>query len=256
MCHINHRNSLADFWIPLLVCAGLTLILTFATFAYCVRVYLASLSDSGAATTGYSGVVPPPPPLPPSSSPHYTNSIRTLTPSQAYHRIRRVVQHQWRGITIVLIIITDIIFFSVVFVFQDSNIQDARNHLEKAQPWILCLIQSGGNKNKCLAKARDLAVSQGTIAAVLFLMALNGIWLLLLLGKKDMARAWPDLIKSTLWPRRRIEFVSVDTRIAAGAKERRRSYEMLSSPSSPLALPLPVHTRRAESQHQSHPSLG
>ena len=51
-CHINHENSLADFWIPLLIFAGLTVIITFATFGYCIKVYLAALSDTAASTEG------------------------------------------------------------------------------------------------------------------------------------------------------------------------------------------------------------
>ncbi|KAK8872408.1 Frizzled/smoothened-like sans CRD protein B [Apiospora arundinis] len=31
-CHVNHRNNLAAFWVPLLVFAGVTIIMQFATF--------------------------------------------------------------------------------------------------------------------------------------------------------------------------------------------------------------------------------
>ena len=44
-CHINHKNSMADFWIPLLVFAGITVVVQFATFGYCIKVYLQSLAD-------------------------------------------------------------------------------------------------------------------------------------------------------------------------------------------------------------------
>lgn len=159
-CHINHANSLNDFWIPLLVFAGLTVIIQFATFGYCIKVYLASLADSS-ASTDHSGM------------PSYTASIRTMTPRQAYRRVRRVIQLQWRGIVIVLIIICDVIFFAVIFVFQDTTVESIRNDPEKAAPWLICLIGAGGDKTKCLDKARELVVALPTIIAVLILLAVS-----------------------------------------------------------------------------------
>lgn len=159
-CHINHKNSLADLWIPLLVFSGLTILIQLATFGYCIKVYLASLSDNSASTEG-------------SNMPSYTNSIRTMTPKQAYRRVRRVIALQWRGIAIVLIIIADVIFFSIVFVFQDNTVESVRNDQSIATPWILCLIQNGGDKVPCLEEASALAVNLPTVGAVLFLLAVN-----------------------------------------------------------------------------------
>lgn len=161
-CHINHKNSLADFWIPLLIFAGLTVLFQFATFGYCIKVYLASLADNSASTEG--STIP------------YTNSVITLSPRQAYRRVRRVIQLQWKGIAIVLIIITDVIFFSVVFVFQDNTIQDVKNHPEISQAWLACLagaIAKGGSKDDCLKEASKLVAGEGTILAVLFLLAVG-----------------------------------------------------------------------------------
>lgn len=158
-CHINHHNSLADLWIPLLVFAGFTIIIQFATFGYCIKVYLASLADNNATTENSAGL------------PSYTNSIRTMTPRQAYRRVRRVIQLQWRGITIVLIIICDVIFFAIVFVFQDNTLQDIQNNTTVATPWIECLVLTGGDKNACLDKASGFVVNVATIGAVLILLA-------------------------------------------------------------------------------------
>lgn len=160
ICHINHDNSLADLWVPLLIFAGITVITTFATFGYCVKVYLASLADSAASTEG-------------SGLPSYTNSIRTMTPRQAYRRIRRVIALQWRGIAIVLIIIADVIFFSVVFVFQDNVVQAVTNDPKVAEDWVLCLIEFSGDKNKCLGKASKIVVNEATVTAVLLLLGVS-----------------------------------------------------------------------------------
>jgi hypothetical protein len=212
-CHINHKNSLADLWIPLLVFAGLTIIIQFATFGYCIKVYLASLADNSASTEG-------------SGMPSYTNSIRTMTPKQAYRRVRRVIALQWRGIAIVLIIIADVIFFSIIFVFQDNTVEAVKNDPSIAFPWIACLALNEGDKTLCLNEAGRLVVNMPTIGAVLFLLAINGIWLLLLLGRWSMVTGWRDMF--TAVPQRsKREFVSVDARLD-DLKKDTRSYEMLS----------------------------
>lgn len=160
-CHINHNNSLADFWIPLLVFAGITVIVQFATFGYCIKVYLASLSDDS-TTTNSSGL------------PSYSGSVRaTLSPRQAYRRVRRVLELQWRGIIIVLVIIADVIFFSVVFVFLDDIEQSLLHNPQKGQEWLLCLITAQGNKNLCTKFAKDLVVSEATVMAVLLLLSVR-----------------------------------------------------------------------------------
>ncbi|KAJ2907075.1 uncharacterized protein MKZ38_008643 [Zalerion maritima] len=213
-CHINHENSLADFWIPLLVFAGLTVILSFATFGYCIKVYLDSLADNGPSTEG-------------SGLPSYTNSVRTLTPRQAYRRIRRVIALQWRGITIVLIIIADVIFFSIVFVFQDNTIANLRTDPTISADWVTCLLASEGDKAACLSETGGLAVPEATVVVVLLLLALNGIWLLFLLGRWSMFTGWMQLFKSLGGRGQKTEFVSVDARIDYKSSDT-RSYEMLS----------------------------
>lgn len=159
-CHINHENSLADLWVPLLIFAGLTIFIQFATFGYCIKVYLASLADNSASTEN-------------SNLPSYTNSIRTMTPKQAYRRVRRVIQLQWRGIAIVLIIVTDVVLFSVVFVFQDNTVEAVRRDPSTALEWVACLAMMAGDKNKCLDKAGPLVVDMPTVGAVLLLLSVK-----------------------------------------------------------------------------------
>lgn len=159
-CHINHENSLADFWIPLLLFAGLTVIITFATFGYCIKVYLAALGDHSASTEG-------------SGLPSYSQSVKTMTPRQAYRRVRRVIALQWRGIAIVLIIIADVIFFSVIFVFQDTVVQSVTHDPKVGEKWVICLIGAAGDKDKCLHEANSLVVNEATVTAVLLLLAVR-----------------------------------------------------------------------------------
>ncbi|TPX11224.1 uncharacterized protein E0L32_001042 [Thyridium curvatum] len=210
-CHINHENSLADLWIPLLVLAGLTIIIQFATFGYCIKVYLASLADNSASTEG-------------SGMPSYTNSIRTMTPRQAYRRVRRVIQLQWRGIAIVILIIADVIFFSIIFVFQDNTVQSVKANPDSALDFLMCLIRNANAKDKCLNEAKVLVVNQATVGAVLLLLAMNGLWLVLFFGRWTMVTGWIDMFRKG--PERK-EFVSVDARLD-DLKKDPRSYEMLS----------------------------
>ncbi|PHH90297.1 hypothetical protein CDD83_4065 [Cordyceps sp. RAO-2017] len=229
-CHINHPNSLADLWIPLLVFAAATVVITFATFGYCVKVYLAALSDDS-ASTATSGL------------PTYSNSVRTMTPRQAYRRVRRVVALQWRGIAIVLIIIADVIFFSVVFVFQDHIVQSVTEDPEVAKDWVVCLIGASGDKKQCLDRARSMVVNQATVSAVLLLLSLNGIWLFFLLGRISMLTGWVEMARR-LTDRRKKEFVSADARCEV--KKDARAYEMLSRESSAVVSPLSTMKSRSE----------
>ncbi|RYP54178.1 hypothetical protein DL768_000957 [Monosporascus sp. mg162] len=223
-------NSLADFWIPLLVFGGLTLIIQFSTFGYCIKVYLASLADSSATTEG-------------SGMPSYAASVRTMTPRQAYRRVRRVIQLQWRGIVIVLIIMADVIFFAVVFVFQDNTVMSVKEDSNLALPWVTCLIRTHGNKDQCLDEAGALVVSVPTVIAVLILLAMNGIWLLFLLGRWSMVTGWIEYFATLGGKRVNREFVSKDARI--DLKPENRSYEMLSHSKSESYGMSPIHPEKS-----------
>ncbi|RYP17246.1 hypothetical protein DL765_004631 [Monosporascus sp. GIB2] len=222
-------NSLADFWIPLLVFGGLTLIIQFSTFGYCIKVYLASLADSSATTEG-------------SGMPSYAASVRTMTPRQAYRRVRRVIQLQWRGIVIVLIIMADVIFFAVVFVFQDNTVSAVKEDSNIALPWVACLIKTQGDKEQCLDEAGALVISVPTVIAVLILLAMNGIWLLFLLGRWSMVTGWIEYFATLGGRRANREFVSKDARV--DLKPENRSYEMLSHSKSESYGMSPIHPEK------------
>ncbi|KAI9720449.1 MAG: hypothetical protein M1812_002955 [Candelaria pacifica] len=212
-CHINHTNSLQDFWGPLLAFAAAATVIQLATFGYCIQVYLRSLLDDSPTTDNSSAL------------PSYSGSLRTVSAAQAYRRVRRVVHLQWRGIAIAILIIVNVAFFAIVFVYMDNTTQWDPKDIAKAQPWILCLMENGGDKNKCLDLAAHLVVSEATVMAVLIMLSMNGIWCLLLLGRWSMVTGWIEFIRNSFdHPR---EFVSVDARRMSTNP---RTYEMLSSP--------------------------
>lgn len=158
-CLINHKYALGDYWGPLLTLAALSTILQFSTFGYCIKVYIRSLLDDSTSLDNVPGL------------PTYNSSVRTVTAKQAYRRIKKVVALQWRGILIVLIIVLDVTFLSIIFVSMDNNIQKVRKDYSKAEPWLLCLVTHYGDKNACLDQVGDLAQDEASVMAVLILLS-------------------------------------------------------------------------------------
>lgn len=158
-CHINQINALEDFFGPLLGFAALATVLQFATFGYCIRVYINSLLHDDPQSDVSSGL------------PTYSGSIKTVTAKAAYRRVRKVIELQWRGMIIVLIIVANVIFFSVVFVTLDEEEGGKASLLSKAEPWLLCLVMNPGNKNACLDKTKGLVVDPNMVLAVLIILS-------------------------------------------------------------------------------------
>ncbi|KAK4994199.1 hypothetical protein LTR66_005713 [Elasticomyces elasticus] len=198
-CHVNHKKSMGDFWGPLLAFAGSAVILQLATFGYCVHVYLKNLrsnDDDSVDASGSGGL------------PSYSASVRTQTARVVYHRLKKVLWLQWRGIAIVTIILVDVIFFSIVFVYLDDISTSAAADIEKVYPWLLCLVEEGGDKKKCLGLAAKWLVNEQTVIAVLLLLSASGMQVFLLLFRWSFIAAWSDLIRTKLSRKR--EFVSLD----------------------------------------------
>ncbi|KAG8527042.1 uncharacterized protein KY384_008471 [Bacidia gigantensis] len=230
-CHINHPKALEDYWGPLLAFAAISTILQFSTFGYIIKVYVTSLLEDNPAnssTNVSSGGLP--------SYNSRAGSVKTLTAAQAFRRIKKVIALQWRGTAIVVIIVVNVVFLAIVFVQMDNTVTGAVNHLERAQPWLLCLVLNDGDKNKCLDKVKDakLVTSEPTVMAVLVLLSLNGIWSILFLGRTTMIIGWADILRGP-FHRKPTDFVSVDARrFSADPKQ----YEMIMSPPSrPYSLP-------------------
>jgi hypothetical protein len=166
-CHINHTKALDDYWGPLLAFAAISTVLQFATFGYCIKVYIRSLfDDSNNSTSQVSSQGLP-------SYASHAGSVKTVTAGQAYRRIKKVIALQWRGTLIVLIIIVNVVFLAVVFVQMDNTVTAAMHDLGKAEPWLLCLVINGGKKTPCLdkVKAAGLVTNEATVMAVLILLS-------------------------------------------------------------------------------------
>lgn len=212
VCHINHKYALQDFWGPLLAFAALALVLQFITIGYCIQVYIRSLLDDKTTTNTSS------------QAPTYSGSVRTLSAKQAYRRVKRVIQLQWRGATIVLVIIGEVVFFAIVFVSMDNSTQVNSDMLRRSEPWLLCLSTTQGNRDQCLQYARELVESEAVVLAVLIVLGVSSIldlifvwrdtdgstaeWLLVpdvlwtMVNDRRMERLLPDQV----WSKKRVRF--------------------------------------------------
>ena len=204
VCHINHDNSLATFWGPILGFSALAAVLQFATLGYCIKVYLKHLWDPN-TTSGASASMP-------SALPSMTgaSSVRTKSARATYRRVRKVIALQWRGVVVVMILLVSAVYFSVIFELFDNLQQLDIEDPSRTRDWVLCLVEHGGNKNDCLDVAYELAISEPAVLAVLFLLAMMGIWCLLFLGRLAMFSGWWQLIRRPFTSND--NFVSYDAR--------------------------------------------
>ena len=222
VCHINHKDGLQDFWGPLLAFAALAAVLQFVTLGYCVQVYMKSLFDDKANTTDTG-----------SSLPRYNASVSTMSARRTYRRVKRIVELQWRGATVVLLIVGEIIFFAVVFVSMDNSTQLNADYIQKATPWLECLTNPALTTNaekraKCLPLASGLVQSERVVLAVLIVLGFSGVWVFIFLGRWSMFLGWVDLVKRRMTPHN--EFVSAKARRLSDT----RTYEQLSNKPTPL----------------------
>jgi hypothetical protein len=228
VCHVNSANSMADFWGPLLAIAGAATLLQVSTFAYCIKVYLQNMfSDDKTETQSSAGL------------PSYTTSMRTRSARAVYRRVRKVLWLQWRGITVVVFILVDVIFFSVVFIWLNALTSHARDNVEELLPFLVCLMKTPTDPSPCFHLGQDLAVNESTVIAILMMLSIAGIQVFVLLSRSSMYSGWLEFFRNKFSKNR--EFVSLDARNLA---EHSRNYELkkfeehaVQSPSNALTPP-------------------
>ena len=200
VCLVNHQNSTADFWGPLLACAAAAGSLQLMTFVYCLRVYLKNLfADQGQTSSSGSA-----------SLPAYSTSIRTQTARAVWRRLQKVLWLQWRGICIVTIILVDVVFFSIIFVRLDAFQHSLRSDLAKVEVWLVCLVSHPTDKDSCRPLIEKDIVKESTVVAVLLLLALTGVQVFVFLTRPSVFPAWITFLRNTFGSRS--EFVSLDAK--------------------------------------------
>ncbi|KAI9699202.1 MAG: hypothetical protein M1820_007281 [Bogoriella megaspora] len=199
-CHINHDNSIAVFWGPLLGLAGLAMSFQIATFAYCLKIYLLNIWSSDSTPTENS-----------TSLPSYTTSLRTQSARAVYRRVMKVLWLQWRGMAIVCLLVIDAVAWSVVFIQLDQKQVDMLQGKSGAQTleWVTCVMTAKGDRTKCYDLASKITVNEATVVAILILLSLSGLEICGLLYRNSILEAWKDLF-NRVNPRKNHEFVSLD----------------------------------------------
>jgi hypothetical protein len=143
----------------------------------------------------------------------------------AYRRVRKVIVLQWRGIMVVVILITTATYFAVVFLQLDNASVSTQRDPTLVLPWATCLFLNGGDKNKCLDQVSAIILGEPSVATCLYLIAFLGVWCVLFLGRWSMVGAWWDLICSP-FRSDSDNWVSADARRLSDP----RNYEMLTGP--------------------------
>lgn len=189
---------MASFWGWLLGIAGVTIIMQFITIGYCLKVYLSNLFASYREEAEEISASP-------ASTSSFEKGFRapSVTADRApkastreiYEEVMTVLYVQWRIMLMTTLTLIDVVFFAVVFVYVDAS-ADTTNptSVAKSQPWLLCLVEHGGDKTPCLGLAQSWLVNQATIGAVLFLLALIPINVVILLFRWSIFGGWREWI--------------------------------------------------------------
>ncbi|KAF1812145.1 hypothetical protein P152DRAFT_397621 [Eremomyces bilateralis CBS 781.70] len=228
-CHVNSEHSTKDFWGPMLGMAGASALLQIATFGYCIHVYIKNMfSDEKTETSSSGGLA------------SYSGSAhRNQTARGVYRRVTKVLWLQWRAILMVIFILADVIFLSVVFIYLNDITDHAfTTKRDQLMPWLTCLLISGGRKEECFADAQRFLISQPVVTAILMLLGLAGIQVFLLLSRFSLLRAWYDFFRKLFV--QKSEFVSLDAKRYSNDA---RQYELLKvkSPVSTITSPTEVY---------------
>jgi hypothetical protein len=162
VCHVNSEHSMKDFWGPLLAIAGAATLVQLATLIYCIKVYLKNMwSDDKTETQSSAGL------------PSYTTSVRNRSAKVVYRRVRKVLWLQWRGITIVVFILVDVVFFSIVFIYLNAEERHASKDIKSALPFLTCLMDDPIEHSACYPLGQALFVNQSTVIAVLMMLSVS-----------------------------------------------------------------------------------
>lgn len=193
-CYINHENSIGVYWGPLLAFAGLSLVLQLITFIYCIKVYLSVAGGPKALpSSNISG-----------AQETTTSSGRSVVVKRAtYRRVRKVIALQWRGMTVVVLVVITACYLATVFLLLDQDISRAYDDVQSIVPWVICLVTSQGSKETCQDLTSGFVLREQVVLPVPYLIVMCGIWCLFFLGRWGMVLGWRDLLMRPLQRNRR-----------------------------------------------------
>ena len=172
--------------------------LTLYRLGYCAHVFISNLWSDENQSSRETG----------NDLPRYSASVRAQTAKAIWRRLKKVLYLQWRGILIVTITLVDVIFFAVVFVYLDNIESHIVKETTRAEPWIICLVMTGGDKNQCMEQSEEWLISERVVGAVLIMLSLIGLEVFCLLFRWSLIVGWREYFVERFHKKQ--EFVSVD----------------------------------------------
>jgi hypothetical protein len=162
-CQPNTKNSLGDFWGPLLAIASAAGVVQLMTFAYCLKVYIHNMWSDEKPETNTT-----------TSMQSYASGVRGHSIRVVYRRMKKVLWLQWRSMTIVVFLLVDVIFFGIVFIHLDNEVRAAaKGNIDQFMPFLECLVFSSGDRTKCYAAGQKAMLNESTAIAILMLLSVS-----------------------------------------------------------------------------------
>ncbi|KAI5305745.1 hypothetical protein KEM56_003446 [Ascosphaera pollenicola] len=178
-CLLNPNHDLS-LWAPILAVSVVALILQLATMVYSSYVYLRSSKQDGYVRNRSA--------LPSSSTEVLPSSSQLLI-----ERMKKLFSLQWRGIINGLHTVTNVLFFAIVFWSLD-HAQRAQKDPLSMWDWVVCIIDTQGDKNACISKANEHVPPQNELYAVLGFLIGIGTCCIVTLFRLSMVQGWCHLI--------------------------------------------------------------
>lgn len=184
VCLPNHYKAITTFWAWEVGFAGAALLVQWITTGYCLWAFLRVLvgrrekrgggggggggSDDGRETVAQERSGPEQSSF---ASQPSTGSEPAERLQKTWWQIRRILLMQWRHIALTVIMAVESLFYTIVFVAQDTRFGEAAVHVDKpeAKTWSACLLFNNGDKEACLQYAEELAIPRDLVLGSLLL---------------------------------------------------------------------------------------
>lgn len=80
---------------------------------------------------------------------------------------------QWRSILIVFLILLDVTFFAILFVYLDQREARLLSDPEKVRPWVNCMLTNPTSIHECVNRAEKVFIPEAAVITALFLLAVG-----------------------------------------------------------------------------------
>ncbi|QKX64083.1 uncharacterized protein TRUGW13939_11256 [Talaromyces rugulosus] len=214
VCYLNPINGWVTFWMPLLGMGVVSFILQVWTLGYCLlnvfrgmwedRVIAAyneenNNEDGGGGSSNSNSNNENGECHDDNTNESHLSSVRSWRGEEGHGGPRRnslatqklLTSMQWRPMFAAFGVLIYVALITVIFMM--LRVED-RDPAEKFDNWVSCLIVSSGDKNRCMSYLSDLGPDENLVVVTFFLLALAGIWAILIVMRFDMIAGWIDVL--------------------------------------------------------------